>query len=116
MYVAAALVRQGVGVAVVDDFTARVCVPDDLDYRPFSPPLSFGVYAVCLADRPVSRLARSFINLLGRMTGRPARTTASSCRPRLRRASGSAKACPPMRLASPWRPAVTAPTSHRRAL
>lgn len=70
MYVAAALVRQGVGVAVVDDFTARVCVADDLDYRPFAPALSFGVYSVCLADRPVSRVTRSFINLLGKMTGR----------------------------------------------
>lgn len=70
MYVAAALVRQGVGVAVVDDFTARVCVADDMDYRPFAPPLDFGVYSVCLADRPLSRLARAFIRLLGEMTGR----------------------------------------------
>jgi DNA-binding transcriptional LysR family regulator len=70
MYVAAALVRQGVGVAVVDDFTARVCIGDDLDYRPFSPPLSFGVYSVCLADRPLPRIARTFVNLLSQMTGR----------------------------------------------
>jgi DNA-binding transcriptional LysR family regulator len=69
MYVAAALVRQGVGVAVVDDFTARVCVADDMDYRPFEPALSFGVYSVCLADRPISRLTRSFISLLADMTG-----------------------------------------------
>ena len=69
MYVAAALVREGVGVAVVDDFTARVCVADDMDYRPFEPPLSFGVYSVCLADRPVSRITRAFITLLAEMTG-----------------------------------------------
>jgi DNA-binding transcriptional LysR family regulator len=70
MYVAAALVRQGVGVAVVDDFTARVCVADDMDYRPFDPPISFGVYSVSLADRPMSRLTRSFTTLLAEMTGR----------------------------------------------
>jgi len=69
MYVAAALVRQGVGVAVVDDFTARVCVADDMDYRPFEPALSFGVYSVCLADRPVPRITRLFIELLAEMTG-----------------------------------------------
>lgn len=75
MYVAAALVRQGVGVAVVDDFTARVCVADDMDYRPFAPALDFGVYSVCLADRPLSRVASAFVKLLGDMTGR---TTAES--------------------------------------
>jgi DNA-binding transcriptional LysR family regulator len=69
MYVAAALVREGVGVAIVDDFTARVCVADDMDYRPFDPPLEFGVYAVCLADRPLSRISRAFVTLLGQMTG-----------------------------------------------
>lgn len=69
MYVAAALVREGVGVAVVDDFTARVCAADDMDYRPFDPALSFGVYSVCLADRPLSRITRSFISLIGEMTG-----------------------------------------------
>ncbi|HEX3367252.1 LysR family transcriptional regulator [Phenylobacterium sp.] len=69
MYVAAALVREGVGVAVVDDFTARVCAADDMDYRPLAPALSFGVYSVCLADRPLSRITRSFISLIGEMTG-----------------------------------------------
>jgi DNA-binding transcriptional LysR family regulator len=69
MYVAAALVRQGVGVAVVDDFTARVCAADDMDYRPFEPALSFGVYSVCLADRSIPRLTRLFIGLLAEMTG-----------------------------------------------
>lgn len=68
MYVAANLVRQGVGVAVVDDITARACVGEDLDYRPLDPALSFGVYCISLTDRPPSRLTLSFIELLSSMT------------------------------------------------
>lgn len=66
MYVAAALVREGVGVAIVDDITARACVGDDLDYRPLQPALSFGVYCISLADRPLARQTQAFIHLLSR--------------------------------------------------
>lgn len=70
MYVAAALVRQGVGMAVVDEFTARALAGEDLDYRPLDPAMSFGVYCICLADRPLSRLTQSFVRLLSAMTSR----------------------------------------------
>lgn len=69
LYVAAVLVRQGVGVAVVDDFTARACAGEDLDHRPLEPPLRFGVHCIHLADRPLSRLMRTFIGKLSDMTG-----------------------------------------------
>lgn len=68
LYVAAALVRQGVGMAVVDDFTARACLSDDLDYRPLQPALTFGVHCIYLADRPISRLMQPFIKMLSGMT------------------------------------------------
>jgi DNA-binding transcriptional LysR family regulator len=70
MYVAAALVRQGVGVAVVDEFTARACMGDDLDYRPLEPALTFGVYSICLADRPLSHLTQAFLRQLATLTHR----------------------------------------------
>jgi DNA-binding transcriptional LysR family regulator len=86
LYVAAPLVQQGVGMAVVDDFTARACKGDDLDYRPLEPAIAFGVHCIYLADRPLSRLVRPFIDVLSSMTngasvkppvgGRPLRVVA----------------------------------------
>ncbi len=64
MYIAAALVRQGVGMAVVDDFTARACVEPGLAYRPLDPPIPFGVYCVHFADRPLSRFVKPFLRTL----------------------------------------------------
>lgn len=64
-YMAASLVRFGAGVAVVDEFTARaVSVLEEVDFRPLDPPLTFGVYAIHLDDRPLSHLARSFLDVL----------------------------------------------------
>ena len=75
MYVAAALVRQGVGVAVVDGITARFCAGDDLDFRPLDPPLPFSVYCISLAERPLSRLTNAFVDLLSCETA-----SANGCR------------------------------------
>jgi DNA-binding transcriptional LysR family regulator len=63
-YVAAALVRHGVGVAVVDEFTARFTPGADIEFRPLDPPLTFGVYCVHLDDRPLSTLAALFVDTL----------------------------------------------------
>lgn len=60
-YIAAALVRFGSGVAIVDEFTARSTVGSGLDLFPLSPALSFGVHAAWLEDRPLSKLGRGFI-------------------------------------------------------
>lgn len=63
-YVAAALVRRGVGIAVVDEFTARASLEPGLTFRPFLEPALFEVYSVHLEDRPLSRMARDFIAAL----------------------------------------------------
>ncbi len=63
-YVAAALVRHGAGVAVVDEFTARASLSPELDFRPLTPKVTFGVHCIYLEDRPPSRPARDFIGVL----------------------------------------------------
>lgn len=63
-YVAAALVRRGAGVAIVDEFTARACLSDGMDFRPLVEKAAFGVYAIHLEDRPLSRLQSEFIRTL----------------------------------------------------
>jgi DNA-binding transcriptional LysR family regulator len=63
-YVAAALVRRGAGCAVVDEFTARAYLSEDLDYRPLAQHAAFNVYCVHLEDRPLSRIAREFVAVL----------------------------------------------------
>jgi DNA-binding transcriptional LysR family regulator len=63
-YVAAALVRHGAGVAVVDEFTARAAMGADLDFRPLEQGITFNVYCIHLEDRPLSRLAAEFVAIL----------------------------------------------------
>lgn len=64
-YLAAALVRHGAGVAVVDELTARASVDaGELDYRPLDPPLQFGINVLHLQDRPLSLLAKGFLQTL----------------------------------------------------
>jgi DNA-binding transcriptional LysR family regulator len=60
-YVATALVRAGVGLTVVDNFTAQATVTAELTFRPLDPPLAFEVYAVYLASRPPAVLATAFL-------------------------------------------------------
>ncbi|MBS0254436.1 MAG: LysR family transcriptional regulator [Proteobacteria bacterium] len=60
-YVAAGLVRHGVGVAIVDAFTASAMAATGVDCFPLVPALEFSVYAAWLEDRPVSKLANRFI-------------------------------------------------------
>lgn len=63
-YMAVPLVRLGVGLAVVDEFTARSALASDLETRPFEPALRFGVHGIHLDDRPPSHLTRSFVDVL----------------------------------------------------
>lgn len=65
-YMAVPLVRLGVGMAVVDEFTARSALAADLESRPFDPSLRFGVHGIHLEDRPPSHLTRSFVEGLRR--------------------------------------------------
>jgi DNA-binding transcriptional LysR family regulator len=66
-YVAAGLVRAGAGIAVIDEFTARATLVEGLDFRPLDPPISFGIHAIYLVDRPPSKPADEFIACLSRV-------------------------------------------------
>ena len=63
-YIAAALVRAGVGLSVVDNFTAEASMAPGLAMRSLKPPLTFDVHAMHLLDRPPSALATEFLSLL----------------------------------------------------
>lgn len=60
-YVAAALVRYGAGVSIVDEFTARASMAPEIDFRPLDPAVRFDVSCAFLEDRPLSAIARKFI-------------------------------------------------------
>jgi DNA-binding transcriptional LysR family regulator len=64
-YIAAALVRQGVGMTVVDSFTARASLTPGLSMRPLKPSFTFGVHAMYLQNRPLTALAGDFLRTLG---------------------------------------------------
>lgn len=70
-YIACALVRQGVGMTVVDSFTAQASLAPGLSMRPLEPPVSFDVLAMYLVNRPPSALAVGFLKTLGQVIGGP---------------------------------------------
>lgn len=63
-YVAAALVGAGVGMAIVDNFTAHAALPPGLSSRPLQPAITFDINAVYLQNRPPSRTASAFLAVL----------------------------------------------------
>lgn len=63
-YVAAALVRAGAGLAIVDQFTACSAIADGLERIPLQPEIRFGVQAAWLEDRPPSRLGFDFVKAI----------------------------------------------------
>lgn len=71
-FVAAGLVREGVGVAVIDEYTARGMLTPDLDYRPFSERIRFDVFGIHLEDRPLSQLGKQFLAVLRELLSEPA--------------------------------------------
>lgn len=70
-YIAAALVQQGVGMTVVDRFTAKASLTAGLSVRPLNPRLSFDVHAMFLLNRPPTALATDFLNTLRQVIGSP---------------------------------------------
>ncbi len=66
-YIASALVRQGVGVTVVDSFTAQASLAPGLAMRPLRPQITFDVHAMFLTNRPPGALATDFLKTLGRV-------------------------------------------------
>lgn len=70
-YIAAALVRQGVGMTVVDSFTAQASLGDELSARPIEPQIPFDVHAMFLLNRPPTALATEFLKTLARVINAP---------------------------------------------
>lgn len=70
-YIAAALVRQGVGMTVVDSFTARASLAPGLSLRPLEPPLQFEVHAMFLVNRPPAALGTAFLKTFAQVIELP---------------------------------------------
>lgn len=70
-YIATALVRQGVGMTVVDSFTAQASLVPGLSIRPLKPQLTFDVHAMFLTNRPPNALATDFLKVLAQVIDMP---------------------------------------------
>jgi DNA-binding transcriptional LysR family regulator len=70
-YIASALVRQGVGLTVVDSFTAQASMGAGLSMRPLKPKITFDIHAMFLVNRPPGALATEFLKTLGRVIEAP---------------------------------------------
>lgn len=66
-YIACALVRQGVGMTVVDNFTAQASLTPGLSMRPLKPRLTFDIHAMFLINRPPNALSTDFLKTLGQV-------------------------------------------------
>ena len=66
-YVAAGLVRAGLGMAIVDNFTAEASIAEGLVNRPLQPALTFNINAVHLENRPPPHAANDFLELLSQV-------------------------------------------------
>ena len=63
-YIAAGLVREGLGFAIVDNFTAQSALAHGLENRPLQPALTFNINALHLEKRPPPHAATAFLSLL----------------------------------------------------
>lgn len=70
-YIAAALVQQGVGLTVIDSFTANASLTSGMSVRPLEPRLSFDVHAMFLLNRPPTALATDFLKTFAGVIGAP---------------------------------------------
>jgi DNA-binding transcriptional LysR family regulator len=70
-YMAGALVREGVGMTVVDSFTAQACLAPGLSMRPLKPRITFDIHAMFLINRPPGALAADFLKTLERVLDAP---------------------------------------------
>ena len=62
-YIAAALIRHGDGITIVDEFTARAGLVPGMQYRSLDPAIEFDVSCVFLEDRPLSKIAKEFVTI-----------------------------------------------------
>jgi DNA-binding transcriptional LysR family regulator len=65
-YVAAALVRRGGGFTIIDEFTARACGAEDLEFRPLVDQAVFKIYAIHIADKPLTKIESGFLDIMAR--------------------------------------------------
>ena len=63
-YIATALVRAGVGLTVVDSFTAQAALAPGLAIRQLTPPLTFDLYAMYYHNRPPTALTTDFLKVV----------------------------------------------------
>ncbi|TFI60072.1 LysR family transcriptional regulator [Sphingomonas parva] len=70
-YIASALVRQGVGMTVVDSFTAQSALGPGLSMRPLKPRVAFDIHAMFLINRPPGALANDFLKTLAQVLDAP---------------------------------------------
>ena len=63
-FVARNMVALGSGVAIVDDFTAKSNMPENVNYKGFNPPIKYEVKVLHLADRNLSPAAQKFIKFI----------------------------------------------------
>jgi DNA-binding transcriptional LysR family regulator len=70
-YVACALVEAGVGIAFVDEITARRPMWSNIAVRPVVPSISAPISIIHAALDPLSRAAREFIGVLKEMRNNP---------------------------------------------
>jgi len=70
-YIATALVQQGLGMTVVDSFTATASLTRGLSARPLSPQLPFDVNAMFLLNRPLTALATNFLKTVAQVIESP---------------------------------------------
>ena len=73
-HIATVLVRQGVGLTVIDSFTAQASLAPGLSMRPLKSRLTFDVHAMHLHTHPPSALANSFLKALSRTIDARSRT------------------------------------------
>jgi len=70
-YIATSLVRQGVGMTVVDSFTAQAALAPGLAMRPLKPRITFDIHAMFLTTRPPNALATEFLKTFARVIDTP---------------------------------------------
>jgi DNA-binding transcriptional LysR family regulator len=58
------MVRHGAGIAIVDEPTAYAMSDEHTAFKFFDPPVRFNVCAIHLEDRPLSQLARAFVQTM----------------------------------------------------
>jgi DNA-binding transcriptional LysR family regulator len=63
-FIAARLVAQGAGICVIDKFTAKGNLSDNIAMASFDPPLKFSVNALHLENRNLSNVTEEFIPYL----------------------------------------------------